>query len=563
MVKSKYPEVQLVEMEENLGFAKANNIGAQYCSGEYLLLLNPDTLIRKQTLQECVDFLEEHPKAGAVGVKMHDGGGQYLPESKRGFPGPWTAFCKITGLNNVFPTSKRFNYYYLGHLAEDQNHEVDVLTGAFMMMDRDTYLKLKGLDEDFFMYGEDIDLCYRLHARGFQNYYLASSSIIHFKGESTSKHTVKYIKTFYNAMSIYAKKHYNARIYKLLSLFIQAAIYGRAAVAIVSQRLQALWPPMRDFIGILLINYGLFWLLQEEVPSWIDLWPVVLVPIIWYVVKAYSSPFSWWKHFITSFVLFICLGVWSIFIPHNTYLLIGGSALILVLLKIIYRIYSKRTVFLPESGKNQLVGIISDQNGEEAVMELLDMLPKASREHKIFSLDDLEIWMNNIDEAPQEIIFDPRLISWNKIVQTILYFSPNRDFRIISHDRNALITSLSKNRTATIVTHTSAFNSFLAHQLQYKRLSDNLFSCFVLLCFPYFLIRGQFYWISGAIDVLKGNKTWVGFSVPTIKLLHSDQESIFSYGESYTQNAQKQRAQLLYAQDYSPFLDWNFLFSRI
>ena len=234
-VKSNYPAVRLFDLGENLGFAKANNFAAKRANGDCILLLNPDTIVQSDSLQVCYDFLVSDKKIGAVGLRMFDGQGKYLPESKRGFPGPWTSFCKIAGLNHLFPTSRLFNYYYLGHKSNDKNQEIDVLTGAFMMMRKSHYLKLNGLDEDFFMYGEDIDLCYRLNESGFQNHYLASSSIIHFKGESTSKQSLKYIKTFYSAMSIYAGKHYNRHILAVMSVFIQGAIYARAGLAIIYQ----------------------------------------------------------------------------------------------------------------------------------------------------------------------------------------------------------------------------------------------------------------------------------------------------------------------------------------
>ncbi len=172
MVQEKFPEVKLIANKHNPGFAVANNQAIAQSRGEYVLLLNPDTLVEEDTFHKCLAFMDARPDAGALGVKLIDGSGKYLPESKRGFPSPWVAFCKTVGLNALFPQSKTFNGYYLGYLSENETHEVDVLVGCFMFMRRTALDKAGWLDEAFFMYGEDIDLSYRIVQAGFKNYYL-------------------------------------------------------------------------------------------------------------------------------------------------------------------------------------------------------------------------------------------------------------------------------------------------------------------------------------------------------------------------------------------------------
>ncbi len=226
-----FPWVKFIANLKNAGFAKANNQVLLQCSGKYVLFLNPDTLIPEDSLTKCIAFMETSREAGALGVRMIDGSGTFLPESKRSFPSPLTSFYKLAGLSRLFPASRVFSRYSLAYLDEFKNHEVDVLSGAFMLAKKNVLIELKGFDEDFFMYGEDIDLSYRIQKSGYKNYYFSESTIIHFKGESTRKESLKYVKMFYQAMSIFVKKHYAGSFVQVFSFFIQKAIWLRAGVS--------------------------------------------------------------------------------------------------------------------------------------------------------------------------------------------------------------------------------------------------------------------------------------------------------------------------------------------
>ncbi|MDE6105963.1 MAG: glycosyltransferase family 2 protein, partial [Bacteroidales bacterium] len=212
MVKSRFPWVRCIENRENVGFAKANNQAIAQSTGDYVLLLNPDTVLEENTLAVCLAFMDAHPEAGGLGVRMLDGNGRFLPESKRGLPTPETAFYKMTGLARLFPHSKRFARYYMGHLSEFKTWEVDVLSGAFMLMPKRVLDEVGYLDETFFMYGEDIDLSYRITQGGYKNYYLADTRIIHYKGESTKKGSLNYVRVFYKAMEIFVAKHFKGTL---------------------------------------------------------------------------------------------------------------------------------------------------------------------------------------------------------------------------------------------------------------------------------------------------------------------------------------------------------------
>lgn len=199
--------IHFIGNHNNPGFAKANNQGIRQAKGEYILILNPDTVLGENVLKNVIHFFEQTPDAGAAGVKMINGQGRFLPESKRGIPTPWVSFCKISGLQSVFPKSTLFGKYNLLYLDKNSIHRVPILAGAFMMIRYNALEKAGLFDEAFFMYGEDIDLSYRISESGYKNYYLPET-ILHYKGESTDKNNQEYINAFYNAMLIFYRKHY-------------------------------------------------------------------------------------------------------------------------------------------------------------------------------------------------------------------------------------------------------------------------------------------------------------------------------------------------------------------
>lgn len=260
MVLEKFPHIKLIVNTINTGFSVANNQAIRESSGEYILLLNPDTVVELDTFTRSVEFMDAHPDAGGLGIKMVDGSGKYLPESKRGLPTPAVAFYKIFGLSTLFPKSKVFGQYHLGYLDRDQTHVVDVLAGAYMMLRRETLEKTGLLDETFFMYGEDIDLSYRITKAGYKNYYYPGARIIHYKGESTKKSSINYVFVFYNAMVIFARKHFSQKNARLFSFLIHIAIYLRAGVSIIHRLLKRVMLPLADAAviysgSLLIVNY--------------------------------------------------------------------------------------------------------------------------------------------------------------------------------------------------------------------------------------------------------------------------------------------------------------------
>jgi GT2 family glycosyltransferase len=232
MVRNEFPEVRLILNTVNSGFSAANNQAIKLSKGKFVLLLNPDTLVDEDAFSKCIDFMNSHPDAGALGVRMVNGKGRFLPESKRSLPTPSTAFFKTFGFSSLFPRSRLFNRYYLSHADSNETSVAEVLAGAFMFIRREALLKAGLPDEDFFMYGEDIDLSYRILRAGYQNYYFPGVQIIHFKGKSTGRDSYTDIFHFYNAMRIYSAKRHKEK-FTLIYYIIIPAIYFREGLSII------------------------------------------------------------------------------------------------------------------------------------------------------------------------------------------------------------------------------------------------------------------------------------------------------------------------------------------
>ena len=230
--KNKFPSVKFYWLTENFGFGKANNYALQFAKGEHILFLNPDTIVGENCFADCITFYKNNKDCGGLGVRMIDGAGNFLKESKRGFPNAAVGFYKAIGLANLFPET--FGQYHATHLPEKENNKIDVLAGAFMMLSKKAIELTKGFDEDFFMYGEDVDLSYRIKKAGLENYYYGQKTIVHFKGESTIKKGEAYFNSFYGAMKLFVDKHYNKNA--LWKAFIYLGVFIRKNIAIVKNK---------------------------------------------------------------------------------------------------------------------------------------------------------------------------------------------------------------------------------------------------------------------------------------------------------------------------------------
>ena len=233
-LQPRFPGVRFLANTENAGFGRANNQALEQARGRYILFLNPDTILPEDFVAQCLSFIAAIPRIGGLGVRMVDGSGQFLKESRRGFPGPWVSFCKLSGLAALFPQSRLFAGYYLGHLSADLAHPAPVLSGACLWISRAALAEVGPFDEQFFLYAEDIDLSYRIQQAGYTNYYYPGTTIVHFKGESTTK-DIHYVRQFYRAMDQFRQKHFHKALPVFFDWGVQAAIWLRAGIAAIGR----------------------------------------------------------------------------------------------------------------------------------------------------------------------------------------------------------------------------------------------------------------------------------------------------------------------------------------
>ena len=260
MVRSEFPEVRIIANETNVGFSRANNQAIREARGRFLLILNPDTIVQEDTFEALIDFMEAHPRAGAVGCKILHPDGTFARESRRAFPTPEVAFYRLVGLANLFPSSRRFGRYNLTYLSEDDVAEVDALSGSCMMVRRKAIYDSPErcgagaglLDENFFMYGEDLDWCYRIQQAGWKIYYTPETQIIHYKGESTKKGELRYVRLFYGAMMQFAEKHFEYRYSRIFASLLRAGIVFRASMSVLGKWTRSLAWPAIDFVLVFL-----------------------------------------------------------------------------------------------------------------------------------------------------------------------------------------------------------------------------------------------------------------------------------------------------------------------
>jgi len=539
MVKEKFPEVILIENKDNVGFSKANNQAMRVAKGRYLLLLNPDTVVEEDTFSKTIKFMDDTPDCGGLGVKMIDGKGVFLPESKRGLPTPLVAFYKIFGLSRVFPKSKRFGRYHLGYLPMEEVNEIEILSGAYMMMRKEALDKVGLLDEDFFMYGEDIDLSYRIVLGGYKNYYYPKTSIIHYKGESTKKSSVNYVFVFYNAMIIFANKHFSAKNAKVFSFLINIAIYLRAGFAIFSRVLKNLLVPFLDFA---LITTALFivshfyqvykdliydpYLLMIALPSYGFVWVLFN-----YFFGGYDKPIKLLnsvKGIVAgSAFLLMIYGLLPKDFQFSRFMLLFGSASSIILVLFVRWFLSLLKIdgySLDDAGKKRFL-ILGDEDEKERVLPLLKQTTTVSflgqlspteyeqgevLDHgKLAKLSDY-IYINKIDE----VIFSAKNLSSQRIIELMSNISAAKsvDFKIAQPDSMYLIGSNSIHTAGDLyILDLNTINT--TKNKRVKRLFDFSVAIGMLVCLPLLFVISGFNLkvIKNTFMVLVGKKTWVGY----------------------------------------------------
>lgn len=540
MVREKFPEVQLIANTHNPGFSVANNQAMARSRGEYILLLNPDTVVKEDTFQRCIKFMDAHPDAGGLGVRMIDGSGNFLPESKRGFPSPWVAFAKTFGLARLFPQHKWFNHYHLGYLDEHQIHEVEVLAGAFMWLRKSVIDEIGGLDEDFFMYGEDIDLSYRIVQAGYKNYYLPETTIIHYKGESTKKGSLNYVKTFYKAMIIFARKHMGKQA-SLFVLMLRFAIYLRAFLTLISNFLKRAYLPLLDGIFIYIGLYFLrsFWasyhfkdpnyydelILYFNFPLYILIWLVTV-----YFSGGYDARFRLRRLarglLVGTVILAAVYGFLDLEYRSSRALILLGTAwalFITITLRFLLHFIQFGNLDLGRQPQQNLV-IIGAHEESERVQQLLrqaevnkNLIGTVSPAQEASEAEYLSP-LRQLDEVVQiykidEIIFCSKDVSSQDIMYWMNQLGPGLDYKIVPQESMSIIGSSSKNTTGELYTIEIRFQLAEPTHRRNKRFLDILLSLYLLLSFPFqaLIVKRAGGLFRNATSVLLGKKTWVSY----------------------------------------------------
>ncbi len=592
LIKQKFPQVKLIENKDNAGFSKANNQAIHQSNGKYVLILNPDTVLQENTLQVCFGFMEEHPEAGSSTVMMIDGKGNFLPESKRGLPTPRVSFFKIFGLTALFPKSKIFGRYYLGHLSKEKNAEIEILPGAYMFVKKETFDKVGAFDENFFMYGEDIDLSYRIIKGGYKNYYIADTKIIHYKGESTKKGSFNYVLIFYTAMIIFAKKHFAKKNAQLYIFFINLAIYLRAFLSLLKRIWVKTILPILD-IGITYLGLFLF------IPLWgkhhfsePDYYPpdflYVVVPsyvLVWFFAillsGGYSQPIKPLKVFrgIIAGTFFILMGyallpesmrysriliifggIWALFGA----LLIRGlfSLLNFSWLKINFLEANKKILIVANIDESRrIVNIIQHADIKSDIVGRIAI--DNNTQDSIGKIEQLEevVRVNKIDE----IVFGSESMESEHIIQHMLKFSnQNVDFKIAPPESFSIIGSNSINTAGELYTVNIESIGKPINKIK-KRLFDVSSGIIFFILSPILVLLNKKGFFKRLFLVIIGKKTWVGYiqNDNNIKNLPPLKEAILQLPVITLNTGYKDlnpsKINIAYAKNYRFFTDFKIL----
>ena len=577
-IRSHFPQVVVIENKENLGFSKANNQGFNIANGRYVLILNPDTIVAKDTLKKCADFLDQHHEYGAVGVRMTDGKGVFLPESRRSLPSLSASIFKFSGLYKLFPSNAFINAYYMGHMPENQDHDTEVLTGAFIFTKKEILHEIQGFDEDFFMYGEDIDLCKRILNKGYKIRYLSGTGITHFKGESTRKDSVQYIVRFYGAMKLYYQKHVSSRQYFWTNGGITASIY---ILALINWLKWTIFGNAGLIFGFL-TSFISFWLTKE-------LWARFFFDDPHYFDRGIN----------------INLIAYSVIVTASTWLmgwfdkgskakhLVAGSALALGMMLVIYAIvpeqfrYSRAIIFIGlfinvfifwtinfmyQKIRNQSSSLIiaSEKDSGKRILELLSkqkinirligfVHPSSSNQDTSYldNIDNLEQVIANF--RPDIVVLNAQEIGMNEVGQYLTIPGNKVRYLLTSLDEKSFIETAEHSKKSLVWEVDPLYNLSKPVYRRLKRLVDVKTALIILLLFPLlFFIRKSLLQLS--YDLIAGSCTLTGYA-QKINHLPSLPKGYFNTNALIGEVVRgeivdtEKKADICYAKYYTPMMD--------
>ena len=604
-ITEKFPEVNLIANDKNLGFGKANNQALKIAKGKYILLINPDAIVSEDTFTKMISFFESHPSVGLAGCKILNPDGTLQLACRRSFPGPWTSFCKVTGLSNLFPNSRLFARYNLTYKDENQSYEVDAISGSFMMMKREVYEKTSGFDEDYFMYGEDLDLCYRIQQAGYKVYYVHETQIIHYKGESTRRSSLDETKFFYDAMHLFVKKHLSSSL--LVQFILRTAIGIRKILSFLGKRKLVFLAMLLDFI---FFDLSLF--ISESIYQSVRTWkgfPQFSFPIV-YTIPAFAyvlvaAAYGVYKRdslsvlrtlaaILTSFFILSSLTfffkdfAYSRAIVIITYLLLFVILVLWrVILKLGFKVGVNKDVY--SSRKTLIVGInaaavkIADtlktkQMDYHTITGLISLTPKdiGSKFGEWEVLGSIENIIKVIREKNiDEVIFSPQELSYSQMMSVVSACqNENTEFKIIGNNLDFLVGKASVSVLDEIPLIGIKYNITSPAMKFFKAVFDFTLALFVLfLVYPFIYLTAKVSsrntdfkkFVLKVPSILSGKMSFVGPEDPSgYKDLYLGKKGLT--GLWYIENVGKkdrEKLDILYAKNQNIWFDLEILAKSI
>jgi len=597
LVLEHFPEVRLIANTDNRGFAKANNQALAVSEGEYVVLLNPDTIVSEDTFTTCLKFMDLHPDAGAVGVRMLDGSGTFLPESKRGLPTLTASFMKMSGLYKLFPRSAKLNSYYQGHIGEHETAKIEVLTGAFMFIRKKTLDSTGFLDEDYFMYGEDIDLSYKITKAGYPIYYLPSTSIIHYKGESTSKSSLNYILTFYQAMLIFTKKHPEFKGQKQL---IRLAIYFHGLVRFLKGSAEKWWPLVLDILLLVTSFYIVSKIWERyyfgqrgyfEHSFYFFNIPLYAITggIVMFLNGAYDRPLtsrsSWLGFGWAALVILVIYAVLPADLRTSRMVILMGLIFYLFLMWLTRsKVYPWKTALKNENQRlDRKAIIVAGPDETNRIKELINR----SRDHieivgtvspfeengnktadslgQLSKLEDI-VRVHKVSE----IIFSAQDVPFSKFTNNMTHLGPGLRYMLAASTTMNIVGSMNRDTEGESYAIRIHFNLSHPASLRGKRIFDILVSLLFLCTSPLllFFIHPKKYFFSNIFRVLSGKKTWISYHPDDLlksalpPLPHGILSPVYPDHDDKIQ-LRLEHIHYVYARDYHWTTDVSILFSQM
>lgn len=599
MLRERFPQVITIENKENTGFSKANNQGVAIARGEYILFLNPDTVMPEDFFQKTLRYLDAHPEAGALGPRLIDGKGRFAPDAKKSFPTLRVALFKSSGLNRLFPRSPYFNSYYAVHVGERQTAPVEVLSGCCMMLRRSVIDQIGGaFDEDYFMYCEDVDLSYRVRQAGYQNMYFPEATLVHYKGESTRKATLSYIRIFNEALATFVRKHYSKGQARLFLSVLYLGIGLRALLGMLRSLFRMLRMPLFDGLVLLVTLFLMkeFWVnhirgvppvppdfILATFPAYIFLWVVSL-----WLNGAYDQPYRPLRvvrgMVVGSVFILAYYGLLSASLRYSRGLImlsgVVGTVALLGLHELLYRFGILR--FIPIDDEQRKSVLVGDVRAYDEAAELLVKVPAAPELTGRISADENEVERDSLGSITKlesvlytagigEVIFCTQSLAYGRILEEMQRCGDRYDYKIHLPGSRGFVGSNSSHAAGDLYTAGRRYSLSQFSQQRNKRVFDIVASLSVLLASPVlaFAVRKPGGLLRNAFHVLLGRKTWIGYdaSLAGVSGLPRIRPAVlppFNLLGGFLPDEHLRRALAMdYARRYTPGVDAGFLWRNL